>query len=288
MDALLDLLLEPLSYAFMLRGMLAALMVGIVSAVVGTYVVLRGMAFFGDALAHAILPGIAIGYLVSGPARASLFWWALGSGVVTSVGIGALTRNAKVREDTAIGIVFTGMFALGVALISSVQSYSVDLAHFLFGNVLGVTGRDLLLILIFGALILAAVLLFYKEFLLLSFDPLMAATLRLPARTLDYLLLILVALAIVVSLQTVGVALMVAMLITPAAAASLLSRRLPRMMALAAGIASLSGVIGLYISYYSGIASGSAIVLTTTAIFILAWLYRAVQTRRQVERRSHE
>lgn len=282
MDAVLNLLLEPLSYAFMVRGMLAALMVGIVSAIVGTFVVLRGMAFFGDALAHAILPGIAIGYLVSGSARTPLFWWALASGVVTSLGIGTLARKARVREDTAIGIVFSGMFALGVALISSVRSYSVDLAHFLFGNVLGVGDTDLLLILVFGVLILATVVVFYKEFLVLSFDPLLATTLRLPARTMEYLLLILIALTIVVSLQTVGVALMVAMLITPAAAAYLLTRRLPVMMVIAAGIASVSGVIGLYISYYSGIASGSAIVLTTTAFFALAWLWRTLQSHRRV------
>lgn len=279
MSDLLDLLLQPLSYAFMVRGMLAALMVGAVSAVVGSYVVLRGMAFFGDALAHAILPGVALGYLVGGGASAPLFWWALLSAVFASLGIGALIREAKVREDTAIGIVFAGMFALGVAMISSVRSYSVDLSHFLFGNVLGVTNKDLALIFVFGALILLAVLLFYKEFLVLAFDPLLAATLRLPARMLEYLLLVLIALSIVVSLQTVGVALMVAMLVTPAAAAYLLTRRLPVMMLIAAVIASLSGVIGIYISYYASIASGSAIVLTATAFFVLAWLYRTLRQR---------
>jgi manganese/iron transport system permease protein len=279
MTHFVDLLLEPLSYAFMVRGMLAALMVGTVSAVVGSYVVLRGMAFFGDALAHAILPGVALGYLMGGGAGAPLFWWALLSAVLASVGIGALIREAKIREDTAIGVVFAGMFALGVAMISSVRSYSVDLSHFLFGNVLGVNNQDLILILAFGALILSAVLLFYKEFLVLAFDPLLAATLRLPARTLEYLLLVLIALSIVVSLQTVGVALMVAMLVTPAAAAYLLTRRLPVMMLFAAIIASLSGVIGIYISYYASIASGAAIVLTATVFFALAWLYRTLRAR---------
>ncbi len=279
MSEILDLLLQPLGYAFMVRGLLAALMVGIVCAVVGTYVVLRGMAFFGDALSHAILPGVAVGYLMGGGERGLLFWGALGAAVLSAMGIGALTREARVREDTAIGIVFAGMFALGVAMISSVRSYSVDLAHFLFGNVLGVSGADLALILAFGLVILGVVVLFYKEFLVLSFDPLMATTLRLPARALEYLLLVLIALTIVVSLQTVGVALMVAMLVTPAAAAFLLTRRLPVMMALAAVIASLSGLIGLYISYYASIASGSAIVLTATAFFALAWALHAVQRR---------
>jgi manganese/iron transport system permease protein len=271
---LLTFLIEPLRYPFMLRGLLAALMVGAVCATVGTYIVLRGMAFFGDALAHAILPGIAVGYLVGGGAREPLFWWALITAVASSIGIGTITRGARLREDTAIGIVFAGMFALGIAMISTVRSYTVDLTHFLFGDILGVSGSDLILIAAFGALILAAVLVFYKEFLLLSFDPLMAATLRLPGRLLEYLLLVLIAVAIVISLQTVGVALMVAMLVTPAAAAYLLTRRLPVMMLLAAGIAALSGVVGLYISYYASVASGAAIVLTSTAFFALAWLAR--------------
>ncbi len=269
--------LEPLQYAFMQRGVAAALLVGVVCAVVGAFIVLRGMAFFGDALAHAILPGVAVGYLVGDGARAPLFWGALGAALLASFGIGAISRGTKIREDTAIGIVFASMFALGVALISTVRSYSVDLAHFLFGDVLGVSSADLALMAAFGAVIILVVLVFYKEFLVLSFDPLLAATLRLPARLLEYLLLILIALAIVVSLQTVGVALMVAMLVTPAAAAFLLTRRLPVMMVLAAAIASFSGVIGLYISYYANIASGAAIVLTTTAFFLLAWVSRAAQ-----------
>ncbi len=269
---MIDFILQPLQYAFMVRGLIAALLTGIVCATVGSYVVLRGMAFFGDALAHAMLPGIAIGYLVSGGAREPLFWWALLTAVLSSVGIGWLSRSAEVREDTAIGIVFAGMFALGIALISTVRNYTTDLTHFLFGNVLGVGLNDLLLIGIFGAVILLAIFFFYKEFLVLSFDPLLAATLRLPARSLEYLLLILIALTIVVSLQTVGVALMVAMLVTPAATAYLVTRRLPVMMGLAAVIASLSGIIGLYISFYLSISSGAAIVLTATAIFLLVWL----------------
>lgn len=268
---MIDFLMSPLQYAFMVRGLVAAIMVGIVCAVLGTYVVLRGMAFFGDALAHAILPGVAIGYLVGGGAREPLFWWAMATAVISSLGIGAISRGTKIKEDTAIGIIFAGMFALGVALISTVRSYTVDLAHFLFGDVLGVRDTDLWLTGIFGGLILLAILAFYKEFLVLSFDPILAATLRIPAKLLDYLLMILIAVAIVVSLQTVGVALMVAMLVTPAATAYLLTRRLPVMMVLAAVIASASGVIGLYLSYYLSIASGAAIVLTCTAIFGLTW-----------------
>ena len=258
---MIDALLQPLQYAFMVRGLAAAVLVGIVCAIVGTYVVLRGMAFFGDALAHSILPGVAVGYLVGGGARGPLFWWAMLAAVLSAVGIGALSRGTKIREDTATGVIFAGMFALGVALISTVRSYSVDLAHFLFGDILGVSSGDLWRIAIFGGIILLTVVTFYKEFLVLSFDPILAATLRLPARLLDNLLIVLIAVAIVVSLQAVGVALMVAMLVTPAATAYLLTRRLPTMMALAAAIAALSGVVGLYLSYYFSLASGAAIVL---------------------------
>lgn len=271
--------LEPLQYAFMVRGLIAAVIVGIVCAVVGTYVVLRGMAFFGDALAHTILPGIAVGYLVGGGARGPLFWWAMVTAVFSALGIGFISRNTRIKEDTAIGIVFAGMFALGVALISTARSYTVDLTHFLFGDVLGVRNADLWFIGIVAGLILLIILAFYKEFLVLAFDPILAATLRLPAQLLDYLLLILVAVTIVVSIQTVGVALMLAMLVTPAAAAHLLTRRLPLMMALAAAIAAISGVIGLYLSYYLSIASGAAIVLTCTAFFMLTWAVHALRRR---------
>ncbi len=276
---MLEILLQPLQYPFMLRGMAAAILVGIVCAVLGTYVVLRGMAFFGDALAHAILPGIAAGYLIGGGAREPLFWWALLTAVISSLAIGAISRSARIKEDTAIGILFAGMFALGIALISSVRSYSVDLAHFLFGDVLGVRSQDLLLTAIFGGLVLLLVFFFYKEFMVLSFDPILAATLRLPVRLLESLLLVLIAVAIVVSLQTVGVALMVAMLVTPAATAYLLTRRLPVMMFLAAVFASFSGVAGLYLSYYFNLASGAAIVLTCTALFVIIWLGQMVIRR---------
>jgi len=270
-------LLAPLQYEFMQRGMIAAVLVGIVCAVVGTYVVLRGMAFFGDALAHTILPGIAVGYLITGGARDTLFWWALGTAVIAAWGIGAISKQAEIKEDTAIGIIFAGMFALGIALISTVRSYAVDLSHFLFGDVLGVSAQNLWLIIIFGAIVLLTIAAFYKEFLTLSFDPILAATLRLPVNLLNNLLLGLIAVTVAVSLQTVGVALMVAMLVTPAATAYLLTNRLPIMMALAAFFAALAGVVGLYLSYYLSIASGAAIVLTATTFFLLAFLWKRMK-----------
>lgn len=266
----------------MVRGLTAAVLTGIVCAVIGVYVVVRGLAFFGDALAHSILPGVAIGYLVTDGAREPLFWWGTGTAVVVSLVIGAVSKGARIKQDTAIGIIFAGMFALGIAIISTVKSYTVDLTHFLFGDVLGVSGNQLITIAIFSALILILVIAFYKEFLVLTFDPTLATTLRIPTRVFEYLQLILIALTVAVSFQAVGVALMVAMLITPAAAAYLLTKRLPIMMVLGAIIASVSGVIGLYLSYYVNVASGPAIVLVATGIFVLAWGYSKLRTRRLV------
>jgi ABC-type Mn2+/Zn2+ transport system permease subunit len=269
MGNLLNLLVEPLRYPFMVRGLLASLMVGTLCAVVGTYVVLRGMAFFGDALAHAILPGVAVAYLLA----VNLFWGALVMGLITAVGIGYLSRRSQVKEDTAIGVIFAASFALGVALLSTVRSYSVDLTHILFGNVLGVSNTDLLLTAGLGLVVLAAVFLLYKELLVVSFDPIMAATLRLPLDALNYLLLVLIALTVVVSLQAVGVALMVAMLVTPAATAYLLTRRLWQMMIIGAAIGAASAVAGLYLSFYVNVASGAAVVLVATGFFVLAFLF---------------
>lgn len=270
---MLEFLLSPLRYEFMVRGLVAAVTVGVVCAVLGSYVVLRGMTFFGDALAHAILPGVAVAYLLGGGAQGPLFWGGLVAGVGTALGIGALSKTGQVREDTAIGVIFAGMFALGVALISTVRNFSVDLTHFMFGNVLGVSPTSLLLTLAFGGLVLVLVVAFYKEFLVISFDPVLAQILRIPDQFFRYLLLVMLAVTVVIALQTVGVGLMVAMLVTPAATASLLTRRLPVMMVVAASVGAASAVIGLYLSYYVNVASGAAIVLMCTAFFLLALVF---------------
>lgn len=272
----LNLLLEPMGYAFMIRGLTAAVIVGVVCAVLGTYIILRGMALFGNALAHAILPGVAVAYLIGGNSQTWLFAGGLAAGILTTLGIGAISKEG-VKEDTATGVIFVSMFALGVALISTVRSYTVDLTHFLFGNVLGVAAGDLWLIGLFGGLVLLTILAFYKEFLVISFDPTLAKTLRLPTTFLNYLMLLLIAVTIVLSLQAVGVALMSAMLVTPAAAAYLLTRRLPVMMALAATVGAASAVIGLYLSFYANVASGPAIVLTCTFFFLLAFIFSPQQ-----------
>jgi manganese/iron transport system permease protein len=259
----LSFLLDPLQFAFMQRALLAVILIGLVSGVVGSYVVVRGMAFFGDAVAHGTLPGVAIAYILGG----DLLLGGLVAGVAVALGIGWLTREGRLKEDTAIGVIFAGMFALGIAIISTARSYSVDLTHILFGNVLGVTDRDLLIMAIFGGVVLLSIVALYKEFLILSFDASLARTLHLPSGLLRLLLLVLLAVTIVASLQTVGIALMVAMLVTPAATAQLLVKRLHRMMLLGGALGAVSGVVGLYLSFYLNIASGPAIVLTTTALF---------------------
>lgn len=265
---MLDWLWEPLSYGFMQRGLGASLMVGVLCAVIGCYVVLRSMAFLGDAMAHAILPGVAVAYLLKG----SLFIGALSAAMVVALGIGFLSRQGTIKEDTAIGILFAAALSLGIALISSAKTYATDLTHILFGNVLGVSAGDLWLTAGVGLLVLSLIVLFYKEFLVISFDPVLAATLRLPAERLRTLMLVLIALTIVVSLQTVGVGLVTAMLVTPAATASLLTRRLPSMMAISAALGALSAVVGLFLSFHINIASGAAVVMTATALFMAAYL----------------
>lgn len=260
-------LVQPLTYEFMQRGLLASVMVGTFCAVMGTYVVLRGMAFLGDALAHAILPGIAIAYLLHG----NLLAGALIAAIVIALGIGLFSKQGTIKEDTAIGILFAAALSLGVALISSIQTYAVDLTHILFGNVLAVSSADLWLTAGLGCVILLTVLLLFKPFMIISFDPVLAATLRLPAGLLHNLMLVLLALTVVLSLQTVGVGLVAAMLVTPAATAYLLTRRLASMMILSAVLGALSSVFGLYLSYYLNIVSGSAIVLTATTFFLLAF-----------------
>jgi len=269
MNTLWSWIVAPLAYGFMQRGMLAAVLVGILCAIVGCYVVLRSMAFLGDALSHAVLPGVAIAYLMG----ANLLMGALAAAVVVALLISLFSRQGTIKEDTAIGIVFAAALALGVALISSVRTYAVDLTHIMFGNVLGVSPTDVWLIAGIGAAVLLTILAFYRQFLVIAFDPVLAATQRLPVERLRMLLLLLIALTIVVSLQTVGVGLVAAMLVTPGATAYLLTRRLPTMMIVAALIGAVASISGLYLSYYINIASGAAVVLVATALFTAVFLF---------------
>ena len=262
-------LTEPFSLAFMQRALVASLIVGVTCAAIGCYIVLRSMAFMGDALAHAILPGVAVAFLVGG----NLLLGALVAGVVVALGISYVSRTGAVREDTAIGIFFAAALALGVVLISTMDTYAVDLTHVLFGNVLGVTWADLWISGGLAVLVLVAIALLYKRLLVTSFDPILGETLGLRTGALRAGLFLMLAATIVVSLRTVGVALVAAMLVTPPAGAYLLTRRLPAMMAVSAGIGVLSAVGGLYASYYLDVAPSGAMVLVATAIFLFAFLF---------------
>jgi manganese/iron transport system permease protein len=252
----------------MRRALAEVVLMGAVTGVVGTYVVLRGLSFIGDALAHAILPGIVLAYLLG----QSVFLGALALGVLTSVAIAVVSQNRRVKADSAIGILFAGMFALGVVLISTTKSFSRDLASFLFGNVLAVTAGDIWTSAAAGVIVVALVAAFYRALLIASFDRMGARALGLPIFWLDLLLLLLISLTIVVSLSAVGSVLVLAMLVTPAATARLLTDRLPAMMAWSAGVSVASGVIGLFASYHGNLAAGGTIVLVATAVFIAAWL----------------
>ena len=271
-----NLLSEPLGYAFIQRGMLALILVGSINAVVGCFVVVRGMAFFGDALSHAVLPGIAISYTASGGyVGSNLFVGGLGAGIVSALVIAWLTRNKELKEDSAIAIVFVTMFALGIAIVSTQGSYTADLTHILFGSINGISENDLLLMATMAAVVAVIIVLLYKEFLVISFDLSLAHSLRLPVEILRLTLLILIAVTIVFSLQAVGIALMLALLITPAATARLLVKRLHHMIVIACLIGIVSGVVGFYASYYLDIPSGACIVLTLSTFFGAVFLLKS-------------
>jgi ABC-type Mn2+/Zn2+ transport system permease subunit len=261
-------LTDPFALGFMQRGLAAGMLVGISCSVLGAFVVLRGMAFIGDAMAHTILPGIVIAFLTGG----SLFLGALIAAIVAALGIGWFSREGEIREDTAVGVMFSGLFALGILLLSRVQSYR-DLTHILFGNILGVTLTDLLSIGAVTLVVLAAVFAAYKELVVTSFDPGHAVAIGLSPGAVRYTLLVLLALTIVTAIQAVGVVMVVSLLVTPAATATLLTKRLPRIMLLGAGFTVIASLIGLYASYYGNVASGASIVLALTAMFVLAFLF---------------
>ena len=230
METIVHWLVEPFAYAFMQRALIEVILMGAVTGAIGTYVVLRGLSFIGDALSHAIFPGVVIAFLLG----RSVFLGALAFGLLTSASIVVLATTRRVKEDSAIGVLFAGSFALGVVLISTTRNYSRDLASFLFGNVLGVTTDDIALSAAVGGLVLLLLVLLHKELLLVAFDREAAQAMGVPVFWVDLLLLVMISLTIVVSLSAVGNILVVAMLVTPAATARLLTDRLPMMLVLSA------------------------------------------------------
>ena len=276
----IDFLLAPLEYEFFVRALVASALVGVACAVVGAFVVLKGMSFVGDAVSHSAFPGVVLAYLLGLPIILGGAVAAIG----TALGIGALTRRSGLRADAVIGVLFAGMFALGVALFSSIPNYVGDLFHFLFGDVLGISFADLISLTVLASLLLLIVWALWKELLFATFDPLGAGAAGLPVRRLDDLLLILIAVTIVVSLQAVGIVLVVAMITTPAATAQLLVKRFGQMIALAALIGVTSSIVGLYVSYALDIASGASIVLTETFAFLVALLITSIGKRVRANR----
>ncbi|HLA17216.1 MAG TPA: metal ABC transporter permease [Candidatus Limnocylindrales bacterium] len=262
----MDLLIDPLGHAFFVRALIAAAIVGIVCAIIGTFVVLRGLAFMGDAISHAAFPGVVIAYIVGG----GFYIGAAIAAVATALAIGAVSRRARIRTDTAIGVLFAGTFALGVFLFSTIEGYVGDLNSFLFGSLLSIGLEDLVSLAVLAGIVLALVGAFWKELLYSTFDALGAAASGLPVARLESLFLVLVALTVVVSLQAVGVILVVAMLVTPAATAQLLTVRFGHLMATAAIVGVASAVGGLYLSYWLDVASGATIVLVQTGTFLVA------------------
>jgi manganese/iron transport system permease protein len=261
-------ILDPLHFQYFLRALVASALVGTVCAVVGTYVVLRGVAFIGDAIAHAGFPGIVVAYLLGWP----LYIGATIAAVGTALAIGVVTRRAGIRQDTAIGVLFAGTFAFGVFLFSGIQGYVADLFSFLFGNVLAIGLSDLVALSVLGVGVVLVVAVLWKELLYATFDPLGAAASGIRVDRLELLFLALVAITIVVSLQAVGIILVVAMLVTPAATGQLLTVRFTRLMLTAAVVGIVSSIVGLYVSYWLDVASGATIVLVQTAMFGLALL----------------
>jgi manganese/iron transport system permease protein len=265
---LIDAVIDPLTFPFFVRALIAATVVGLVCAVVGSYMVLRGLAFMGDALSHSAFPGVVIAYLLQGP----FYLGAAIAAVGTALAIGWVSRRGRLRGDTAIGVLFAGMFALGIFLFSRIPNYVGDLFGFLFGEILGIGDGDLLALTILAIIVLVVVAVLWKELLYSSFDRLGAAAAGLPVVRLDYLFLALIALTIVVSQHAVGIILVVAMLVTPAAVGQLVASSFGRLVAVAIAVGVISPIIGLYLSYWLDSATGATIVLVETAAFGVALL----------------
>ena len=267
---MLEALIEPLQYGFMQRSLVIAILVGLLCAVVGSYLMVQRLALLGDAISHSVLPGLAIAFLVG----ANIFVGAFIAGVTSTLLIAWIRTRSPIKEDAAMGIVFSAFFALGITLITTIQKQNkIDLNHFLFGNILGVTFDDVRDTAIIATVVLIVVFLLYKELLFYTFDPLGAQAAGLPVNQLNFGLMLLIALTIVASMKAVGVILVLSLLITPGATAYLLVTRLHQVMILGAAIGIISSISGMYLSYFFNLPSGPAIVLVVSGLFALAFLF---------------
>lgn len=267
---MLEALIEPLQYGFMQRSLIVAILVGLICAVVGSYLMVQRLALLGDAIAHSVLPGLAIAFILG----MNIFIGAFIAGTIATIAIALIRTRSPIKEDAAMGIVFSAFFALGITLITIVQkSNKIDLNHFLFGNILGVTAEEVWDTAIIAAIVLLVVGLLYKELLFYTFDPLGAQAAGLPVNLLNFGLMLLISLTIVASMKAVGVILVLSLLITPGATAYLLVKRLHEVMMLGAAIGIISSISGMYLSYFFNLPSGPAIVLVASGIFVLAFLF---------------
>jgi manganese/iron transport system permease protein len=265
---MLEFVTLPLENPFFQRALLASSLAALVCAVVGTFVVLKGLAFMGDAVAHSSLAGMAVAFLFGG----NVFWGALAWAVPASLLITLISQRAKLQMDTAIGIIFAGGFALGIILMSRVDNYAANLFGLFFGNVLGVSWAEVLLIGVITAAVLLVILALYKELLFTSYDLTVAAASGIPVRFVHYLLPVLIGVTTVASLKVVGIVLVLALLVTPAATGTLLARRLPTIIAASTGVALVATIAGLYLSFYLDLPTGPSIVMVATGLFGLALL----------------
>lgn len=261
----MDVLLEPFRYGFMLEAMLVGAAVGAVCAVLSCFLVLKGWSLMGDAVAHAVLPGLVLAYIIGLPLAVGAFF----SGLLCAVATGYIKANSRVKEDTVMGVVFTGLFALGLVMFSKIRT-DLHLDHILFGNILGLAGDDLRATIITSGVVLAVVIFLRRDLMLFCFDPAQARAIGLRTQVLYYLLLSLLAVTIVVSLKAVGIILVIAMLITPGCVGYLLTDRFDRMLAIATATAVGSSVTGVYVSFFLNASTGACIVLVQAAVFLLA------------------
>ncbi|WP_318698636.1 MULTISPECIES: metal ABC transporter permease [unclassified Roseofilum] len=264
----LDWLLEPLEYGFLVRALWVSAFVGLVCAVLSCYITLKGWSLMGDAVSHAVVPGVVVAYALNIPFAVGAFLFGFGA----TVAIGYVQSKTRLKEDAVIGVVFTGFFAFGIVLITKIPS-NVDLFHILFGNVLGISNSDIIQTLIAGTITLLVILLRRKDLLLFCFDPNHAQAIGLNIQLMYYTLLSVLALTIVTALQTAGIILVIAMLVTPGAIAYLLTDRFDRMMGLSITSSVLSCILGTYVSYHLDISTGGAIVVLLTLFFILAMVF---------------
>ena len=275
MTDILDVFIKPFEYSFMVRALVVSVCVGVMCPLLGVYVVNRGLGFMGDAMAHSVMPGMVLAFILG----ISPFLGAIPTGIAVALAIGYLGRKFRVSEDTSLGIMFAALFSIGLVMISLSKGISVRVEDILLGQILAVSSIDVVVTLSLAVLVLIVIGVLHRQLVFTSFDSLGATVIGLPTRLLDYLLLVSLALVIVVSLEAVGIVLVVAMLITPAAAGALLVRRFTRVMLVSVVVGVFSAVCGLYAAYHLNIPSGPSMTLVATAIFFLALTYNQIVTR---------